>query len=655
MSCNSASAALGGSTYRANTLGQRLGTGPAPCVVKPKTIRRCNSGSELRQPYEAAFLNGWLAVPTDGVGETKDVTSIRITRVSPADAAFVGQAYSVRTRSLEGVLGWADDNISGAVPSVCLRMDTSSGNAFRLLEPTALLVMAPDHVVVVGAGTINDNPDWLPSVANVYLRDEIWTVYVAVGNGSLPTQIADERYLDIQLDPYNCRCWLVCGSGVVNGKRRAVLRRLSVETSTPVPIPNTGITSPLFVVIDVVDSAIADRVTEAVSIAACENDIVTVGVNVYDGDNILLGVCVWPLRPNLNQLLPWSSTGFNNTVTGMIACEYAVTCACVRLLAPSTSSSSLSSCGGSTVLYVVTVAALNTTLGLPSYGVQVSAFSDDTTPQLTFNAAGTVTWWVGEQGSTRPNDACLDFHGRDVLVVGNSFFAETTSDTEPHHDYVVPGLPTRDVRCAAPFVPQPFVMRVTPAGCANVVLNGVTGCAAVHWASGLSFTNLHTAVLLGDTNDSVTRPSQTAGVFSAHLTLFNKSTSASARARITNCLVTGCGRGDTTTTAVSLQARGCGIVVLEPQCGNCKNCGSCAGSCGGCDVDGCSCSCTASAEPSTTTLILPGAVVLGTVNDVETALPLPGTLAFDSLTQTFRGYIGGAWVTLAIVPPPTAL
>ena len=637
MSCNSASAAVGGSTYRANTLGQRLGTGPAPCVVKPKPIRRCNtttSGLGLRQPYEAAFLNGWLAAPTDGVGETKDVTTIRITRVSPEDAVFVGQAYNVRTRSLEGVLGWADDNtITDAVPSVCLRMDTSSGNAFRLLEPTALLVMAPDHVVVVGAGTVNDDPDWLPSVANVYLRDETWTVYVAVGNGSVPAQIDDERYFDIQLDPYNCQCWLVCGSGVVDGKRRAVLRRLSVETSTPIPIPHYGMTSPLFVVIDVADSAIADRETEAVSIAACENDIVAVGVNVYDGDAVLLGVCVWPLRPDLNQLLPWSSTGFNNPATGMIACEYAVTCACVRLLAPRTT---LSSCGGVTVLYVVVIAALNTALGLPSYGVQVSAFSDDTTPQLTFNAAGTVTWWVGEQGSTRPNDACLDFHGRDVLVVGNSFFAETTSDTEPHHDYVVPGLPTRDVRCAAPFVPQPFVMRVTPAGCANVVLNGVAGCAAVHWASGLSFTNLHTAVLLGDTNDSVTRPSQTAGVFSAHLTFLNKSS------RITNCLVPGCGRGDdATTTAVSLQARGCGIVVLEPQCGNC-------GSCGGC---------TASAEPSstttTTTLILPGAVVLGTVNNVETALPLPGTLAFDSLTQTFRGYIGGAWVTLAVVPPPT--
>lgn len=574
----------------------------------------------FRRRYESDFMSGFLANPSDGVGTDVLATTIRITRVCQG-GYFVGQAYSVTTRRIEGVLGRLDDRGVAGVSVTCLTSTSLSGDVHRLTTPTAVLVYTPDHIVVIGSGGTGDTPVFgdaaVPCIANVYRSCDTdcgFKVFVAVGGvSSVTPELTDEVYEDIQVDPYVYRSWLICGSAVVRrggstSPRSAIIWRVSAETFMATALPSgEGQPARMYAVIDLTGTSIATRATQAVSIAA-SGDLVTVGVNVYDAvTSVGVGVCLWPLRHTLTQLLPWSATSYNDPHTGMLRVTGTVSSACLRVLVPTGIGFD---CGSSNPsLYVVTLARMDTSAGLASHAVQVQAFSPDTSPCLAFGVAGTCTWTAPSSGSTRPNDAYLASNARDILVVGNSFFAETV--TPPFHRYTVPGFPDLTVHATTSSVPLPFVVRVSYTGCPCVMLSDLPGCSAIRWAGGLSETGLNAVTVVGDVNGRLTAPSQCADVLTAVVYLGTRT------ARIMNC-------GEAASQPL-LRSRGCGIVSLQDSC------------------ESCSCPCPSSCAERTT-LLLPGPVVIGSATP-SAALPLPGTICFDADTGTFKGYNGTTWFT----------
>lgn len=641
MSCNN-SRAVGGSTFRANALGRRIGCPDAldrcAIAVPDEDVASTTANACFRRRYETEFLNGFLANPSDGVYTELGVgptTTVRISRVQ-REGYFVGQAFSVATRRLEGVFGKLDDRGISGISVTCLRSTSLSGEVQRLTTPTALLVYTPDHVVVVGSGGTRDG-DVLPCIANVYRSYDAgcgftFKVFVAVGGGlsAATPELTDVSYQDIQVDPYNYRSWLLCGSAViVDGsvlrRRCAIIWRVSADTFTPIPLPSTeGHPARMYAAIDLTGTGIADKVTQAVSIAT-SGDLVTVGVNVYNGavTAVGLGVCVWPLRHTLTQLLPWSATAYNDVHTGMLRVTSTTSTACLRVLVPDGGGFG-TDCGGSNPgLYVVLLARMDTTAGFPSHAVQVQAFSRDTSPSLAFGVAGTCTWTAPTTGSTRPNDAYLAPNARDVLVVGNSFFAET-KELLLSHTYVVPGFPDLTVHATPESVPLPFVVRVSSLGCPCALVTDLPGCSALRWASGVAETGVNAITVLGDVNDQLTAPSQCADVLTAVVYL-----GARSAPRVMNC-----GSDDASSRAPLLQTRGCGIVALQRACEACV--------CSSSSSETCTPLCATS-----TTLLLPGPLVIG-AGTPTTALPLAGTICFDAETGTFKGYNGTAWVTFRI-------
>jgi hypothetical protein len=625
-------------------------------------------------------MKGYLASTSDGVGVDVDVTTIRVTRVGPY-GVFIGTAHSLATGGMTGVLGVAGPGLAsvdsyghgygdagcssgagaamgntGAVTTTCLRtVNETSGDVYELDTPRALLVVGVDHVVVVGNGTAYDAAGTLltqgPSIANVYrTSSRSYVAYVAVGNGPSSPEITMEWYTDIQPDPasnHDAVTWLVCGSGILDGKRRALIRRISAVTYMPMYIvaPGTALPPLPYAVIDLTGSGYPPSEyarTEAMSIATPSNDLVVVGVNVYNsGDaETSSGVILWPLRISLVQVLPWNSTAYNSVYTGMVDTT-GLSTTCIRVLAPRDCDlyGTGSACdAGDVGVYAVLLVRLDTAVGLPSHALQVNAYTSDTEPQLSFGVAGILTWYASAAGSTRPNDACLAHNLRDVLVTGNSFLAETTSLLEPRHTYTVPGFSELTVHAAAPYTPTAFLLRVAcGVVCACVLLSSLDGCAAVRWASGTSILpSVGAALLLGDVTQQLGAPCQLPFLLTAGLQL------GKAGVRVTNCNVA----ASQALPAVALQDHGCGIVTLPQQCGAC----ACSGSCS------CSVSMAAMQDAcvTTTTLLLPGPIVVGGSAGVPPT-PLPGTIRFDAVTQTFQGYTGTAWRTLVMadLPPPT--
>ena len=667
MSCNY-SVALGGSSYRTNTLGMRVACLPGAPKCSTDTENdaiTCTSQSCMQREYEMGFLDGFVAPVTDGLGDEIDVTTIRVTKAGP-HGFVIGVAYSVATGGLEGFLG----NAAGVGPGhplgikpTCLRTVSSvSGEVYQLHTPRALLVLSQDQVVVVGSGTVYDldGVAYLngPAIANVCRNAcGVLVAYVVVGNGPLSPEITNESYNDIHVDPVgfhgDTETWLVCGTGTLNGGSRcALLRRLSAVTYLPVfvHIPDDPTPPRPYAIINMTGSGyspLSTVQTEAVSIAT-PGDMIVVGVNVYstslaDAANPV-GTCLWPLRFTLVQLLPWPSTAYNSPYTGLIVTP-GLSTACLRVLAPRVSGSGGGGCGsaavcdvGDVALYVVTLVRLDTGQGLPSHAVQVNAYTSDTAPQITFGSAGVLTWTASSYTSTRPNDAILTANGRDVLVVGNAFLGETTLTPvqEPlQHEYTVPGFPCLTVHATVPYVPAPFVIKVSyTGGCPCPVVTNLEGCAAVRWASGLSLSALPNAMLmLGDVTEKLRQPAQMPYVLSVALQYGKGGT------RLLNC---------TRVPATSaLQSHGCGLVVLPQQCVVCAcACSDCSNGCVA-DADGVKAGCA-----TTTTLVLPGPIVIGGTPSSSPTVPLPGSLRFDAASQTFQGYDGTAWRTLVTTALP---
>ncbi len=592
-------------TFKGNLLGQQRASAPPrrrvaalPSDTAPAQAPFCDPQYFKPQPaaFEATTLAQFLGNYTDPF-----TYNVRVLRTSdgPGGVFSIGTALSTTTGAVEGFLMrtvTADGcEQSTSVAVVLSFTDPATGAVYALTQPKALLVTR-ESVIVVGHGYMND-VEFGPAVAVVnndpVCPSKMPSPFVVVGNAD---DLPGEVYNDIAVNPFCDGCWLVAATATIDDVETALVRCIDAVTLLPrmvgpvlAPTLYTPITPP---------AAIEGQPTSGVSVTATSS-LVVVGVHVDGGVNSLL----WTLRPDLTEVLPWTATGYNDPVSGVLVSPLATDgITLIRALALPDDS-----------LFVAVLSGLDTAANLPAAALQVMLFTADTTPAVWYGDSGIVTWYDAGANATRPNDAVLTrapSGSMSLLVTGNTF-AQQVAPTEDTSLYNVPGFPYLNVVVPDFYVPpKPFLVEfplcpVTP----RVLVLGLPGCARVHWASSTA-TTPPSFTLVGDTAFKTGCPNQNADLLIVLVAAL-------------------CGRGVVPSPARIVNCQPVPVPVLTSSCDGFIN------------ISGL---CT-----RTTVLKVAGPVIVGCYADNE--MPLPGMIRFDPLSRQFLGYNGTEWT--ALTAPPT--
>jgi hypothetical protein len=331
----------------------------------------------------------------------------------------------------------------------------------------------------------------------------------------------------------------------------------------------------------------SEATTVAVSMTATHECMLVVGVHVGNAGDDESSSLLWPLDLHtLTQLLPLSVTSFNDPSTNRL-----------RLPMHTHGSTIIKVLGGRRgealhVVSMVTFRATTPCVNVPLHALVVQKFTRDTDPDVAYGASGFVTWYDAHAMSTRPTDAVL--HGGTVYVTGNVFASETATAAT----YITPALPFLNVHADPTSAPAPFVLQVRPGGSASCLLNSLGGgCAEATFANAIVVTPAVITVL-GDVWFHLRCPAQPAGLL-----------------LVTLGMVGSCPRvlngGKVNIPIIRVNSP---TVVVDALC------------------DG------------PTTLQIAGPLVVGCVASGDTAAScLPGTIVFDPVLKTFKGFDGDAW------------
>lgn len=326
---------------------------------------------------------------------------------------------------------------------------------------------------------------------------------------------------------------------------------------------------------------------DASSLATCVTVVAScmlvLGVQISESSSML-----WTLSLDTLQEVSFTAgTSYNDVVTRRL--RLPVNCLSVAVLRVFAQP-----CGS---LYAVTAGTFNTTgTNMPSHGVVVYHFTPDTLPDMEFAVSGISIWFDPRATSTRPTDAT--YAEGTVYVVGNSYDFETPPQDVP--TFYNPCLPflSVDVLRTNVALPSPFLVQVRVDGSVCPLLSCLKSCAAATFANTV-LVYPGTAVVVGDVWFHLNCPSQSAGLLLVEMVL-------KPCPRIVNSA--------RVSVPVFNSPVGCcaGPIVVDRLCGD-------------------------------TTLQVAGPVVVGC--PCETALPLPGAIAFDPVKGAFVGFDGLEWKT----------